>query len=91
MAEKAPVVAPLELARWRWREVRRFLDQPESFDPDAALEVLEEFPLLRAHLRELYAQDPEAALRLAQEILAERERLLAAGFLVPETAEALLA
>lgn len=81
----------LELARWRWREVRRFLDNPEGFDPDEALEVLEEFPLLRVHLRALYAQDPEAALRLAQEILAERERLLAAGFLVPETLEALLA
>lgn len=81
----------LELARWRWREVRRFLDNPEAFDPDEALEVLEEFPLLRAHLRALYSQNPEAALQLAREVLAERERLLARGFSLPETLEALLA
>lgn len=80
----------LELARWRWREVQRYLDAPEAFDPDEALELLEEFPLLRAHLRALYAQDPEAALRLGQEVLAERKRLLALGFRVPETLEGLL-
>ncbi|MCS7194494.1 MAG: hypothetical protein NZ849_06220 [Meiothermus sp.] len=85
-----PSLSSLELARWRWREVKRFLERPEAYNPDEALVLVEEFPLLEEHLRDLYAEDPEPALALAQEIFAERERLLAQGIRLPETPEALL-
>ncbi|MCS6869814.1 hypothetical protein [Thermus sp.] len=70
--------------------MKRFLERPEAYDPDEALVVVEEFPLLEQHIRDLYAEDPEAALALAWEIVAERERLLAQGIRLPETPEALL-
>ncbi len=51
---------------------------------------MEEWPLFRRYLRDAALEDREAALALAREAFAERARLAAQGFPVPETWEAFL-
>ncbi|WP_243092554.1 hypothetical protein [Thermus hydrothermalis] len=92
MAQETRLVefTPLELASWSWSELKDFLGNPEDYNPDEVLALIEEFPCLKRYLRRAYQDDPEPALALAREILAERERLSAHGIRVPETLEALL-
>ncbi|PZA06360.1 MULTISPECIES: hypothetical protein [unclassified Meiothermus] len=83
-ASTASLFTPLEVARLHWRETRECLLHPGGTDPDQALAVVEEFPLLWRNLAEAARHDLEAALSLAREIWDERERLQALGIRLPD-------
>jgi hypothetical protein len=79
---------PLQLARAYVDWVRGLLE--EETDPDELLDAVEEWTPFRRYLRDAAREDREAALALAREVFAERARLAAQGFPVPETWEAFL-
>ncbi|UZX15004.1 hypothetical protein KQ693_10290 [Thermus sp. PS18] len=70
--------------------MKGLLDLGEEADPDELLDAVEEWTPFRRYLRDAAREDREAALALAREAFAERARLAAQGFPVPETWEAFL-
>ncbi|WP_347240260.1 hypothetical protein [Thermus sp.] len=89
MAQDAALAyRPLQLARAYVDWVRGLLE--EETDPDELLDAVEEWTPFRRYLRDAAREDREAALALAREVFAERARLAAQGFPVPETWEAFL-
>ena len=82
---------PLRLARAYVDWVRGLLDLEGEADPDELLEAVEEWSRFRRYLRDAALEDREAALALAREVFAERERLREQGIPVPETWEKFLA
>ncbi|MGC8905671.1 hypothetical protein [Thermus sp.] len=89
MAQDAALAyRPLQLARAYVDWVRGLLE--EEADPDELLDAVEEWTPFRRYLRDAAREDREAALALAREVFAERARLAAQGFPVPETWEAFL-
>ncbi len=91
MAQEAALAyRPLQLARAYVDWVRELLDLGEEADPDELLEAVEEWSRFRHYLQDAAQEDREAVLALAREVFAERARLAAQGFPVPETWEAFL-
>ena len=92
MAQEAALAyQPLRLARAYVDWVRGLLDLEGKADPDELLEAVEEWSRFRRYLRDAALEDREAALALAREVFAERERLREQGIPVPETWEKFLA
>ena len=91
MAQEAALAyQPLRLARAYVDWVRGLLDLEGKADPDELLEAVEEWSRFRRYLRDAALEDREAALVLAREVFAERTRLAAQGFPVPESWEVFL-
>jgi len=88
--EAALAYRPLQLARAYVDWVRELLDLGEEADPDELLEAVEEWGRFRHYLQDAAQEDREAVLALAREVFAERARLAAQGFPVPETWETFL-
>ncbi|MGC8967787.1 MAG: hypothetical protein ACP5JV_05610 [Thermus sp.] len=89
MAQDAALAyRPLQLARAYVDWVRGLLEG--EADPDELLDAVEEWTPFRRYLRDAAREDREAALALAREVFADRARLAAQGFPVPESWEAFL-